>query len=273
MKKRTYHFVSRARRGLHPLVTRDRGLALWGSLRKEFPDNTLACALMPNHFHIAIVTANPARVRRSIGVILRNHSRRFSLGQSIWTRQPPIPLPVDREKLGRLIRYIHLNPCRARLNPDPWSWEFSTIRDHSRESLMPWVKPDLLEDVLLKDPRIWTEEHDRLLSLDTTVKPGITNERLLRAGFDQLSHDQVQQAVAALFSCERASLRRRGEPRDFVAQALLSQSTCEQSLMDLAKSMGVDRKRLGRMRAHPLTERAKRAIRAHAFLIHDSRSH
>jgi len=273
MKKRTYHFVSRARRGLFPLVTRERGLALWRSLRKEFPDTTLACVLMPNHLHIAILTATPGQVRRSIGVIVRNHSRSFFPGQSLWDRQPPIPLPVDREKLGRLMRYIHLNPCRARLNPDPWSWEFSTIRDHSRESLKPWVKPDLLEDALRKDPRVWADEHDRWVSLDTTVKPGIADERLLRVGFDQLSKEQILQAAGAIFSCDREALARRGEPRDFVARALLSQNNCDQSLMDLAKSMAMDRKRLGRMRATPLDERVKRAIRAYAFVIHPSQSH
>jgi hypothetical protein len=50
----------------------------------------------------------------------------------------------DLHHLKRQIRYVHLNPCRARLAGDPLQWEWSTHRDLAGCVSDPWPDPELL---------------------------------------------------------------------------------------------------------------------------------
>jgi hypothetical protein len=105
-------------------------LELWRRLRAAFPDTKAMC-LMPNHPHV-VAEADGAR-RRLSGVMsgyARWRGAKRGQDAHCWAIQPPAqPLP-DLQHLRRTIRYVLLNPCRARLVDDPLAWPLSTHRDH-----------------------------------------------------------------------------------------------------------------------------------------------
>lgn len=275
MKKKVYHFVARARPGLSPLAQRDTALELWRLLRAEFQSNALACVLMPNHLHLAVLTANPKLSRRRIGFSLRSFTRKVAPGRRIWARQPALPLPTAQDKLGRLVRYIHLNPCRAGLTRDPWTWEFSTVREHSRSAMIPWVSDSLIEESTGRDARVWAEQHDRFLRVDSTVDAASVENNQSGASFHELKRGQLEDSIAALMNCRLTDLRLRGTSRDLLAHALVTQvakrdTQCRTTLLQLSGDLGVCRKRLGLMKRNPLSERQMGAIGRHSGLIHNT---
>jgi hypothetical protein len=75
---------------------------------------------------------------QNLATEVRAWTQRFHSNTKIWAKVPePILIP-DRHHLLRQIRYVHLNPCRAGLAPDPLSWEWSTHRDFTGCVINPW---------------------------------------------------------------------------------------------------------------------------------------
>jgi hypothetical protein len=96
---------------------------------------------MPNHLHVITQGSRPGELAWQLSVELRAWTRRFFPGTRLWTPVgPPEPIPDERYLL-RLIRYIHLNPCRAGLARDPLEWEWSTHRDLTGCVADPWPDP------------------------------------------------------------------------------------------------------------------------------------
>lgn len=89
----------------------------------------VALCLMPDHVHVL----TSVDVRRSLQQAMGDYTRwrnahRGERGPA-WIRMPEPTTVKSREKQRRDHRYIHLNPCRAHLAPDPLSWPFSTHRE------------------------------------------------------------------------------------------------------------------------------------------------
>lgn len=120
------HLVARTQVGCRPFHSRESSAALWCAFRRAFP-TIHAAVIMPNHLHI--ITPNIPRARWHLGIAMRSVSR--TLGPEI-VRWEPAPHPDgigDEIKLATAIRYVHLNPVRARLVNDPLEWEWSTLRE------------------------------------------------------------------------------------------------------------------------------------------------
>ena len=98
------------------------GLRLWRLIVGGLP-GLLALVLMPNHLHLL----HSLDVRIALAQILAGYTR--STGRPRMERLPPATWVADPQKRRRQVRYVHLNPCRARLCLDPLSWPFSTHRD------------------------------------------------------------------------------------------------------------------------------------------------
>jgi putative transposase len=102
-----------------------QGLA---AARQRYPFYLYAYVLMPNHFHLLLeVQQSPtARVLQSV---LTGYARRFNRthrhrGHLFQGRYKAIV--CDRESyLLELVRYIHLNPVRARMVKRPGDWPWS----------------------------------------------------------------------------------------------------------------------------------------------------
>ena len=96
--------------------------------RKRYPFYLYAYVLMSNHFHLLLEVqrASTARVLQSL---LTGYARRFNRthrhrGHLFQGRYHAIV--CDRESyLLELVRYIHLNPVRAKMVQQPGEWQWS----------------------------------------------------------------------------------------------------------------------------------------------------
>ncbi len=101
------------------------GLAV---VRKRYPFYLYAYVLMSNHFHLLLEVqqASTARVLQSL---LTGYARRFNRthhhrGHLFQGRYKAIVCDRDSYLL-ELVRYIHLNPVRAKMVKRPGEWQWS----------------------------------------------------------------------------------------------------------------------------------------------------
>ena len=95
------------------------------------------------------ISENAAKIR--LGGILSGLTRTAS--KRVFE---PVPEPEEVANglhLERLVRYVHLNPCRAKLTRDPLSWPWSTHRGLLGAELNPWVSEQTLGKVLGRPSR------------------------------------------------------------------------------------------------------------------------
>ncbi|MBI2790283.1 MAG: transposase [Elusimicrobia bacterium] len=99
-------------------------------LVQESEASLLAYCLMGNHFHLAIqvgtVTLSSIMRRLLTGHAKAFNGRHYRRGHLFWGRHEEI-LCVDEKYLAALIRYIHLNPVRARLVTKAEDWPWSSL--------------------------------------------------------------------------------------------------------------------------------------------------
>lgn len=128
------HWAIRANTPYEPFRSFENAQWIWRALQGLFPD-ALGAMLMPNHVHLILPShLEIQKIHGLLGVI----SKRLKTSE-LW--QPireldPIP---DRSHLRRTVRYVALNPCRAKLCSDPLDWIWSTYRDVMGASVNPWV--------------------------------------------------------------------------------------------------------------------------------------
>ena len=156
----TYHLVARARPGQLLFADATEGARLWKAVLTAAPE-PIALTLMPNHVHLV----HPHDVRRRLGGALGRyvrwrHHRRGLTGPCLQ-RLPPAELLADRSKRRRAVRYVHLNPCRARLVDDPLAWPWSTHRDAVGLALQPAIpraaQPHRFHAYVSGDPTVHPE--------------------------------------------------------------------------------------------------------------------
>lgn len=103
-----------------------------------------AWCLMPNHVHLILV---PARVDGLSAALAPTHRRytwevnqregwRGHLWQSRFAS-----FPLDEEHLHACLRYVELNPVRARLVERPEQWRWSSARGHLGLAADPLADP------------------------------------------------------------------------------------------------------------------------------------
>jgi hypothetical protein len=156
------HLVARVGHGGPSLDEGPLAERLWTTLRRNFPD-ALAVVIMPDHIHlVAAVTSAEEVARRRLAVALGK------LGPW-WHAVPPPALIPNAEHLRRQIRYVSLNPCRARLVHDPLSWLWSTHRDVVGATVDPWVGAKRVAAALGRSPRGFAEAHHAYVSGDPAV--------------------------------------------------------------------------------------------------------
>src|SRR6266540_71048 len=90
-----------------------------------------AYCLMPNHVHLLLQTSEPPLAKFMQG-LQQSYTQRFNrvygkVGHLFQGRYKAIVCERD-EYLAALIRYIHLNPVRARLVRDPEAYPYSGHR-------------------------------------------------------------------------------------------------------------------------------------------------
>jgi len=218
------HLAARMDFGSPPLID-ERACDLWTWLRQCFP-SALAATLMPDHLHV-ITPGEPEAGRATLQGILAQHrgmhgSPGRGRGPGRWTIPPPSVIP-DVRHLGRQVRYVSLNPCRAGLVRDPLAWLWSTHRDVVGAVVDPWVTADRLAEALGERARGFVERHHAYVSGDPSA--AVSGTPLPRVVAVHPGSPEILAAAAAL-ACrhlsERDLPRRRGAARVFhgLARAL-----------------------------------------------------
>jgi putative transposase len=92
-----------------------------------------AWCLMPNHVHLILVPSDPDGLRRALAAVHRRyagviHARRRRTGHFWQGRFGAVVM--DEEHLTAALRYVSLNPVRARLVERAQDWRWSSTRAH-----------------------------------------------------------------------------------------------------------------------------------------------
>ncbi|WKA31300.1 transposase [Bradyrhizobium roseum] len=92
-----------------------------------------AWCLMPNHVHLILVPSDADGLRRALAPVHRRyagiiHARRKRTGH-FWQGRFGC-VAMDGEHLAAALRYVSLNPVRARLVGRARDWRWSSVRAH-----------------------------------------------------------------------------------------------------------------------------------------------
>lgn len=200
-----YHLVARSADGRLLFRTWVEGLALWRRVVRRVP-GIVAFAVMPDHLHLVHLHD----VRQPLAQVLAGYARWRNRARGERGRVfEPLPaaqrLP-DEEHCRRTIRYVHLNPCRARLVRDPLAWPLSTHRDAVGLAAVPAVRQ-----------RRDAQAFHAYVSADPAVEPGGTPLPVPTARGCDL--DDVVAAVSAVTRTPVEHLARRGPARTLFLRA------------------------------------------------------
>jgi putative transposase len=94
-----------------------------------------AWCLMPNHVHLILVPSDPDGLRRALSRVHRRYAgivqaRRKRSGHFWQGRFGAVAM--DEQHLAAALRYVSLNPVRARLVQRAQDWRWSSARAHLR---------------------------------------------------------------------------------------------------------------------------------------------
>lgn len=93
----------------------------------------LAYCLMPNHVHFIVVPSHPDALRFALAGAHRRYTSLINKRQRwqghLWQERFH-SFPMDDEHLIAAVRYVELNPVRARLVATPDGWEWSSAPAH-----------------------------------------------------------------------------------------------------------------------------------------------
>jgi putative transposase len=129
-----YHVITRGNNRRRIFRSHDDYLKLPSILQQQkakLPFYLYAYCLMPNHLHLLIeMQDDPVSriMQRVLTSYSRYHNRKYNkIGHVFQGRYKSILCQTDRY-LGELVRYIHLNPVRARMVKRPEDFEYSGHR-------------------------------------------------------------------------------------------------------------------------------------------------
>jgi hypothetical protein len=199
------HQVARALPGRLLFTRWSEGRALWDRVVDAAP-GLLALCVMPDHLHLLHPVDLRPRLRKALSGHTRwmNHRHRRA-GPLMSPLDPPGPL-LDDGKIRRNVRYVHLNPCRARIVSDPLAWPLSTHRDMVGLAPFPVVSP-----------RRDAVELHRYVSSDPHVR--VEGTDLPHVSVAVPTATQVLHATSAVCRTPLSDLLRRGPARTLYLRA------------------------------------------------------
>ena len=100
-----------------------------------------AYCLMPNHVHIILVPSDEDGLRRTFADLHRRYTgivnARARTTGHLWQGRYG-SVAMDEAHLLTAVRYVSLNPVRARLVRRAQDWTWSSVRAHSRVPATRW---------------------------------------------------------------------------------------------------------------------------------------
>ena len=147
--------------------------------------------LMPNHVHLIAVPETELSLAQGIGWAHQAYTRRINFRENwrgyLWQGRF-FSCPLDEAHAQRALRYVELNPVRAKLTERAEDWPWSSAGSHATGEADGWtVRPPFVEDseawkVLLRSGAP-AEELEELRTFTRTGRP------LGAAGFvERLEH-------------------------------------------------------------------------------------
>lgn len=140
-----YHVISRGneRKAIFR-DDRDRQIYLdrLAQCRSKFRFRVLGYCLMSNHVHLAL-ERGPVALSRAMLALNSFYAQRFNLRHDrvghLFQGRYKAFLVQDESYLFALLRYIHLNPVRARLADRPEAYRWSSDRFYRQGKALPWL--------------------------------------------------------------------------------------------------------------------------------------
>lgn len=233
-----YHVILRGNGGQDIFLQNEDRFRLYLLLQEgveRFGHRIHAFCLMTNHLHLAVQVE-----KTPLSKILQNLSFRYTrwfnkknqrLGHLFQGRYKAIL--VDRDAyLPELVRYIHLNPVRARMVEGPEEYPWSGHRAYIGKDVIPWLMTDWVlgqfakrsETAILRYKKFVSEgmgegrreefhsgEHDpRVLGDETFTVEALTS---LSESFVRPSLDHIVEYVCGLYGLSESDLAERGRAR------------------------------------------------------------
>jgi putative transposase len=133
-----YHVTQRGNRGAQTFFE-DGDYELYRDLLAEAAERAGAeiwCyCLMPNHVHMIVVPSDEDGLRRTFADAHRRYTG-FINARNRWTghlwQGRFGAVVMDEEHLAHAVRYVSMNPVRARLVERPEHWRWSSVEAHLR---------------------------------------------------------------------------------------------------------------------------------------------
>lgn len=104
--------------------------------------------LMPNHVHLILVPKRAEGLARALGEAHRRYTREINVREGwrgfLWQGRFS-SAPMDEEHTAVALRYVELNPVRARLvkTPEAWAWSSAAAHLSGRDDGLVSVRPML----------------------------------------------------------------------------------------------------------------------------------
>jgi putative transposase len=158
-----HHITQRGNRRMQTFFSEDdyqEYIALLTGACRRYEVDVWAYCLMPNHVHIIAVPVKPSSFRHAMGETHRRYTRRINFREGwrghLW-QERFASYPMSENHLLAASRYVELNPVRADLAKEAWSYKWSSAAAHieGRNNGLVRVEP-LLE--LMADWRSFLEE-------------------------------------------------------------------------------------------------------------------
>lgn len=215
-----HHYAVRIKAGF-ALRTWEELLDLWNRIAGPCAGARAVC-LMFTHIHA--LHDQPLEI--PLGRALSGHTRamrRSGVDFPGWERVSHDGIIVSKQKLRRSIRYVVLNPCRARIVACPLEWPFSSHRDS-----LGLVRKPIRERV--REPA----DFHRYVSSDPSVHVQGTDFPAYEVG--QVDLFAIEAAVSDWLRVPVVQLRQRGPARSYF---MGTARRLGQRVRDIARHCGV----------------------------------
>ncbi|MBU0881032.1 MAG: transposase [Candidatus Omnitrophica bacterium] len=126
-------------------------LRLLNSYSQRFKVDILAYCLMPNHVHLITTPHEGGSLSQAIGETHRNYTRFINFREKwrgyLWQGRFSSYV-LDEKYLLAAIRYILLNPVKAKIVKKPWDYKWSRARHHMKVENNFMIKDSLLRELV-----------------------------------------------------------------------------------------------------------------------------
>jgi len=123
-------------------------LELMSEFTRQSGTEVWAYCLMPNHVHLVMVPGSEDGLRSSIGEAHRRYTRHINFRNDwrghLWQERFH-SFTMDEYHLLATVRYVELNPVKAKLCSHPFDWKWSSASAHlaGTDDILVTVKPML----------------------------------------------------------------------------------------------------------------------------------